>query len=870
MGYTRFIFGLFCDHLLTSSDFEKLKKLKVLTKNRKLVEPWQCFLPNCFYPVINLEELVPDASVYVNESYSDSGKKEEIDKHELEMWGKFFSKIGVNRDIVFETQDVKVIEDSKRIWKFDLYLRHLQSKGQATTQIHSNQFIQNLVYSPMMFLVEHIDALPLFLSRLQLQWHIVNNGRPMSYQMSRTYNEITVSYVQFIFSANNCLMGEDAILRPANKLFSREFKDLGQFDNTIMIVSDQLKLNDDLLRYCGVNYELSFAQCLALLAKFEKALDIEISCMSIIWRQLLILEKKLSVHEKNQLKTLNIRFPTQTNELKTKADIKCFAVEGRPAPFSSCWLKHYPTFTDEDMEAVATLFGITIFSENKHELDFGKNKPVKENETHTLLFKPISDTSRWTILGILVYLEARHRGDKKFGPLWTSISEAFVRLEFYKADSIVCKYSDQKQAEESLQIYLENRKFYYKRQWRHYKRVAEFFKVLGTYLGFSKDTIQKSQELLLIPLNKLEKKIVKMMLPITPPFEQPFPIIQADDPQPVLVNPTPKKHDDLSHHPEDNIAHSDEEGRSSAEEYVQEGSTPQDSFELNTPPSTISPKDTPPGTPLSAQQQRERKKEKQGAQDKTPSLTLVSPAGFDFSKLRKIPDAEFKVKKKSPTPAKVALTLLKDEVQQGEGHNSNIGPASASNESNPLQESGSFRAASPQQSAGLFSGSAKPQLTTQDKNRIGRCGEELIYLGLRDKYLTKYPGCKVVDGKNGFEITALRGGNTITITVIWHNKDEKRDEDRDITIIKPPNKHDGPNLTEQSVHRYIEVKATTTSKQSFHWTAREVSLAKVEGNRYKLIHIKNIDTDDPVFAKIRNPIDKLGKELVVEGYKIGF
>lgn len=873
IAYTRFIFALFCENQLTTSDLEKLKKLKILTKSKKLLEPWLCYLPDCFSPVINLEDLVLDANFFVNDSYYDSAKINVIDKHICEKWGKFFAKIGVNCDIIFVQEDVRVTEIGSRIWKFDLYLRRLQSSGQATTQVYSNQTIQNLVYSPMMFLVEHKDALPIFLERAIQHWHIINNGRSMSYQMSKTCYDITIPYVQFIFSTHNCLMGEDSVLRPANKLFSREFRSIAHFDKVLIIIGDQIRLNDDFLRYCGVNYELNFSQCLALLINFEKAPDIDISCMSIIWRQLLNLGKKLSVYEKNQLKTLNIRFPTQTNELKNKTEIKCFAVEDRPAPFSPCWLKHYPGFSGEDLEALATLFGIPIFSENKHELDFGKNRPAKDEETHAMFFKKISDTSQWTILGILVYLEGRHRGDKKFGPLWASIAEAFNNLEFYKVDTIICKYSDQKEAEESLQIYLENRKFYYKRQWRHYKRVAEFFKVLGTYLGLSKDTIQKLQELLLMPSNKLQKKIVKMMLPIAPPFEQPIPIIQADNAQLTLINPTLKKSDDSSQHPEENIARSDGDGRSADEEFVQDGSPSQDSFELNTPPSTISPKDTPPGTPLSSQYVNQKKKGKQDGQVKTPSVKLVNPAGFDFSKLRKIPDAEFTVKKKTTLPHKVALTLLKDEIQQGEGQYSNNVPTGASAKPTSFQENGDFFAASPPQSPRLFSGSEKPQLTTQDKNRIGRCGEELIYLGLRKKFETKYskcPGYKLDDGKNGFEITAILGGNPIKVTVIWHNKDEKRDEDRDITIIKPPNKHDNPNLPGQSVHRYIEVKATTTSKKSFHWTAREVALARAEGNRYKLIHIKNIDTDDPVFAKIRNPIDMLDKELVIEGYKIGF
>ncbi|MBX9585958.1 MAG: DUF3883 domain-containing protein [Gammaproteobacteria bacterium] len=865
IAYTRFIFGLFCENLLTSSDFEKLKKLKVLTQTRKLVEPWQCYLPDCFSPVIKLEDLVLDANVFVNESYYDSAKINVNDNNICERWGKFFAKICVNCDIIFVQEDVKVTEIGSRVWKFNLYLRHLQSSGQATTQVHSNQTIQNLVYSPMMFLVEHKAALPIFLERTIQHWHIINNGRSMSYQMSKTCYDITYPYIQFIFTTHNCLLGEDGIPRPANKLFSKEFKTLAQFDNAIIVVSDEVKLNDDLLRHFGVIYELNFRQCLTLLTSLEKSLDIEISCLSVIWRQLLLLEKRLQPYEVNQLKLLNIRFPTQKNELKSKAEIKCFSVKGRSAPFSVCWLKHYPGFSDEEMEAVAMLFGISIFSENKHELYFGKNKPIREDETHALFFKPLSQVSQWTIMGILVYLEGRHRGDKKFGPLWTSIAEAFMKLDFYKVESIICKYTDQNETDESLQIHLENRKFYYKRQWRHYKRVAEFCKVLGTYLGLSNDTIQKSQELLLIPFDKLQKKVLKMMLPVAPPFEQPIPVIQADD-----SYSAPKKLDDSSHHPEDDIAASDEDSRSHDEEFVQEGSPSQESFEINTPPSTISSKDTPPGTPLSSQDSKQKKKVKQGGQDKTPSVKLVSPAGFDFSKLRKIPDAEFTVKKKSPAPAKVSLTLLKDEVLQAQGHNSSTEPASASTEPNPLQESGSFGAASPQQSPRLFSGSEKPQLTSHDKNRIGRCGEELIYLGLRDKYLSKYPGCKIDDGKNGFEITAARGADTIKITVIWHNKDEKRDEDRDITIIKPPNKHDDPSLLEQSVHRYIEVKATTTSKKSFHWTAREIALARAEGNRYKLIHIKNIDTDDPVFAKIRNPIDKLDKELVIEGYKIGF
>lgn len=856
--FTRFIFDLYCQNLLSPGDFEKLKKLKVLTKQNKLVEAWRCYLPNCFSPTLSLDDLILDTNLFISETYYIAENNNVLDKNKLERWGKFFSKIGVNGDIFFVAEDVKVTEVGGRIWKFKEYLQYLQRHGQASTQVYPNHTIENLVYSPMMSLVENPSVLPLILGRAKQHWPLLNNGRSMSYQMSKTFHEISMAYITFIFSTHRCLTGIDSKPYKSSELFSKEFKNLTDYNKSIITVSNDMNLDDDLLRYCGIVYELSFDQCFSILDGLDKQteIEIEISCYRIVWGQLLKLEQKLNTFQKSRLQSLK-KYPTQTNELKSKNVVKLFAVEDRCAPYSPCWLKHFPEFTLDEMHSIAVLFGVTIYSEKKHKPDFGKNPPQLEQETLNVFLGSIPN-SQWTIMGVLVFLEARHRGEKKYDILWNALSEALMRLKFFRAESIVCKYGDNREAQESVQVYLEDNCLYYKRNWQNQKRINEFLKAIARYLRISDQSIQKLHHLILGKRDKILKNLPKMMIPSSPPFEQKLLSTKEGSIHSAkgdILDKHPNETDGSNRHLEDNIAQSDDEG--SNDEFLPGGATPPEPYELNTPPDTISPKETPPGTPFLSQHQS---KDRPRLEDK-PTLKLVNPAGFDFSRLRKIPDAQYTVKKKAATPHKVSLSLLKEEHIHDSGqHSNNDSGASA-----PKIESGPSREAGVSESAPR---PTKQELSVQDKNRIGRCGEELIYLHLRDKYLSKY-GDNIIDGKNGFEITTMRGGEAVKITVIWHNKDEKRDEDRDITIIKPPNKHD-INNTEQAVYRFLEVKATTTSKQTFNWTAREVALARTEGYRYKLIHIKNIDTDDPSVVKIRNPIQKLDKELVVEGYKIGF
>lgn len=844
IGYTRFIFSLAHDNKLKENDYLILKKLPILKRNGELVAPALAYLRDDHKPTTPLQPALATSTIkattgiLISVKYPVQQPGSEDFAEEAENWGRFFKSIGVNEDVTFIREDVFIGEAKKKIWNFSQYLSFLKSKGEASSQTYDTQRINNLVYSPMMFLISDPATTNVFFQRLSAHWHVINHGRTMSYQLSRSATTITLSYIQYVAQTTPCLMGNDEERHKTIELYSQEFSALSNYDKSIVTINLAINLSDEILRYLGVNYALNYDKCLMLLKKLSIAKDVEMQCFAIVWKQLLALELT-DRQETELLNSLTIKFPNQLNGLSSKNDLSFFALSEQNTPMANNWLKRFPDFSFDQMHQLATLFGIKIYDGQDHQLDFGKKDPIIDVDTPKLFFSTISNQSPWTYLGIITFLESRSRGENPASS-WTKISQAFMQIQFIQVDELSCRYGIHNSAPVFFHVYLEKLTIYYKRQWKNHKRIEDFSKALGTHLKLSNDTISKLQRIFLMKEKEFIKVLTAWLLPEIPPFLQTPP----EKPQFTPSSPAPSPVENLS---------------TQKKPTPQDTSTPKSKSAID--PEFFDKQSDSPSTKIKSPETTPTMPHKASAAStpSKPRIKLVNPAGFDYTLLKKIPDATFSVKNPPTSSKKVSLNLIPaTEKSHSKAAHAKPNATDSTEEANEFSDQTNF-----------FEKSTKPQLSAQDKNLIGRCGEELIYRQLRAKYQAKYPQGTYTEFANGFEITLTPDSTEASIKVIWHNKDAKRDEDRDITVIKPPNKYDS-DTTAKSVLRFIEVKATTTAKQSFNLTARELKLAKAEGNRYKLIHISNIDTEAPSFIKIRNPAEKLDKELTIEAYKICF
>ncbi|PSF37245.1 hypothetical protein C7H19_11020 [Aphanothece hegewaldii CCALA 016] len=87
----RFIFNIYKHNLITSSQFEELRKVQLITKQGTLLSCEKCYLSNFYEPELKLEQIYND-DIYVSEDYVES----QNDKIE---WKAFFIKMNVKQNI---------------------------------------------------------------------------------------------------------------------------------------------------------------------------------------------------------------------------------------------------------------------------------------------------------------------------------------------------------------------------------------------------------------------------------------------------------------------------------------------------------------------------------------------------------------------------------------------------------------------------------------------------------------------------------------------------------------------------------------------------------------------------------------------------
>jgi tetratricopeptide (TPR) repeat protein len=184
----------------------------------------------------------------------------------------------------------------------------------------------------------------------------------------------------------------------------------------------------------------------------------------------------------------------------------------------------------------------------------------------------------------------------------------------------------------------------------------------------------------------------------------------------------------------------------------------------------------------------------------------------------------------------------------------------------------SNKAKEPQSSRILSPNNKKKQKTTEgtpeiilsedDKYKIGRWGEKLVFLKLKDHYQAKYSTYTFKDTDTGFKLSKDKSA----VKLKWHNYGMPQDEDSgahiDMEVIKKNTQG------EKCRHKYVEVKATRSdTKNVANFSGAELSLMreckdeqKASINKYRLFRVYNTGTAQARIEKIKNPYKQIEKE----------
>lgn len=159
-------------------------------------------------------------------------------------------------------------------------------------------------------------------------------------------------------------------------------------------------------------------------------------------------------------------------------------------------------------------------------------------------------------------------------------------------------------------------------------------------------------------------------------------------------------------------------------------------------------------------------------------------------------------------------------------------------------------------------------LTQEERSRIGRLAEQIVYQKLMQHYKSKYVRCVFQETQQGFKLVGERTNKatliveSIDLEVIWYNKglplDQDRGESKDFTIKK------------NGMTRHVEVKGTPSTKKGvFKISAREWDVMHEYANRYRLFRVFGVGSKMPRIRKIKNPAEAIRQgEIEVKSYEL--
>ena len=160
------------------------------------------------------------------------------------------------------------------------------------------------------------------------------------------------------------------------------------------------------------------------------------------------------------------------------------------------------------------------------------------------------------------------------------------------------------------------------------------------------------------------------------------------------------------------------------------------------------------------------------------------------------------------------------------------------------------------------------ELSREQRQKIGRLGENIVYHKLIHHYKQKYPNCTFDETTQGFKLSGkhinkrTKMVEPLELEVIWYNKGLPANQDlgggKDITIKKNGNT------------RHIEVKATPSDKKGiFKLTANEWSIMQEFTNQYRIFRVYGVGTKEVSIKTIKNPADAIQTgNIEVKSYEL--
>lgn len=468
----RFIFSLFLSGQLNDNDYKKLYKLKIVTINKELLLPKDCYLSDIYQPSLKLQEKLGKGN-FVSEEYC-------LENDEINKWKNYFIRLGVEEkiNIVVEGSIERTFAEEKYP-VIRSYLDYVDADG---TYYPSNTrpYIYRKQHKFYSFVViPYLEYCDDYLFALEL-WKIILNNFIKIESCCLEAKYITYiseqkvdSFFQYYITSFPCVPGNDGKCYKSTELYSKKLKEI--LNSRYPIIDDAIVLNKEQEKFLGIKTTLTIDDCIDLLNLLDKeSMNNDVlDKIGTIYRQLeknQVLEDYIV--EKKRIQALRLLATDDT--FQNVNELYCFEVVGMLTPASEKFIKIPEKIKDK--EKLCSIFGIKII--HKEDLEFVPLNAVSEVE----LLNDIKNKAKY-FATIIANINAQDTQQ-----VLKNVYKKISNVNFYSAELLSLVFYDQNMQvifSENIESWFcsKTNSMYYTGDWKSPLTLYSLSSSLCTFLG---------------------------------------------------------------------------------------------------------------------------------------------------------------------------------------------------------------------------------------------------------------------------------------------------------------------------------------------------------------------------------------------------
>lgn len=474
---TRFIFNVYTKKILSDSDYDSLRSLKLLGTNG-LKYPRQCYLSDIYRPDKILSSIIPNAN-FVSDAYPETAE-------DISEWKAFFKKIGVRDSLAIDVIEDNIertafVQDHPHTSSYFLWLddkEHYPKIYRAYK--HSGQHsIQNFTSIEFREHLQGYDFSKFFWSRMLDDWENFRNKCDQTIYYYRGGSTKIPSFLEYYTKNFISIPCTDRKCYISTEVFSPALKNVvGSF---FPVADLPASITGKQADFFGFKRSISIVQCLELLDKIAaETLTPELNKQLFsIYDQLISQSGEKATAIKTSINNwkANGQLLTLNNTFQKIGELYCFSVLGTDAPLDSDRFIKLPNGKSfDEIEAFCNLLDIPVIT-------FDKLKFVPENfMTETAFPEELLYKANY------LALVHSHKSNDEFESVLTRIIKTINDTHFIQAEKLNLMYQLEKGDvifSNKIGAWNDYTTFYFTGKWNSPKTIYGLSNKICTLLGIN-------------------------------------------------------------------------------------------------------------------------------------------------------------------------------------------------------------------------------------------------------------------------------------------------------------------------------------------------------------------------------------------------